>query len=542
MDDYLSMTMTESNDILRNYKKLLKWGVLLVAIAIYANTANHEMALDDYSVIETHTHVQNGIDGIGEILTTNYRHGNNAFNDGLYRPLSLVSFALEKEFFDSNTSISHLLNLLIYGFSCFFLFLALEKLLHHKALIIPLSAALLFVCHPLHTEIVSNIKGRDELLAFLGFTLCLFYLIKTIDSNKLIHYVCSILFFVLALFSKESAVTYALAIPVLLLLKKEVTLIKAFSQFLLLIPFALGFIALRYLIINGMSNPIDSGNFGLLNNPIAASADTSLKWGSTFALQVTFLQKTFFPLELIHDYSYHQLPLVRLISTQSILGILILLGLIISSIIAVIKRNVFGIIAAFYLIAILVASQIFATIGIQFAERMLFLAVLAFALLLPLSIEKLLTKSKVLLSSKNQKTIAYIMLGIGVLFSLKTFDRNKAWKNNLSLYQADITSGSNSARVNYNLGTELNEQAQVSQNTAQKKQYLDLSIQYLSKAIDIYPEYLDAYNNLGLAYKNARRYSKSHHAFLNGIKKDPNYSKYYFNLATVYYAEKNIKR
>ncbi len=35
-------------------------------------------------------------------------------------------------------------------------------------------AALIFAVHPVHTEVVANIKGRDELLAGIFFLLSLF--------------------------------------------------------------------------------------------------------------------------------------------------------------------------------------------------------------------------------------------------------------------------------------------------------------------------------------------------------------------------------
>lgn len=518
----------------------LKWIVFTIAFLLYLNTINHQMALDDYSVIVTHSHVQNGLEGISEILTTNYRNGNGGFNDGLYRPLSLVTFALEKEFFDSNTTISHLINVLLYAFACMYLFMGLAKVLSKQSKLIVLLIVVIFISHPLHTEVVANIKGRDELLAFFGFTLALNFLYKYLSNNKIANLTATVGFFILALFSKESAVTYSIILPLILLLNNNIKWKQLLKPTLTLVALASGFILLRHHIISSMPNSIDPGNFGLLNNPIAAETNSSLKWGSIFSLQVLFLQKLFFPFQLIHDYSFSQIVLVKLTSVKSILGIVILSGGIAATVYGVLKRNTLGIIAAIYFCTIALSSQIAITIGVQFAERMLFLSVLAFAFAMVFLL-KLAFQKMNLTSEKTHNYLTLTVACVCLLFSFKTISRNSAWENNLSLYEADITNGINSARINYNLGTELMEQASTINNAQLKSNTLERSFTFLENAISIYPEYYDAYNNLGLAYKIAQNYSNSIATFKKGISINPNYNKYYFNLGTVYIAHKKYR-
>lgn len=531
-----------SIDLLNPYRKSLKWIVLALSFLVYANTLKHEMALDDYSIIVNHSHVQNGWEGINKILTTNYRNGQDGFNDGLYRPLSLVSFAIEKELFDNNTSIAHFINCLLYAFSCLLLWLSLSKLLRAFPLIIPLAATLLFCLHPIHTEVVANIKGRDELFAFLGFSLSLYFILKYLSSVKLTFIFASIPAFLFALFSKESAVSYVVLIPTLLLLDKEISLKRTLSIAVGLLPLALGFYFLRSYIIESMPNAVDPGNFGLLNNPISATTDASLKWGSTFALQLTFLHQLFVPIHLLHDYSFEQLPLQKMNSIQALVGLFILIGLITSSIWGVLKRNALGLIAAFYLGSIAVASQLFVTIGVQFAERMLFNSVLAFALFAAIGTYSIYKKKVDFLPKKKQVHLAVLFGFVAVLYSFKTFDRNQDWKNNLSLYSADIERGHKSARINYNYGTELNEQAQNQQINGEKNKLAEQAIIYLSRAINIYPDYKDAYNNLGLTYKIKGDYKNAVAVFKACIERDPNYSKAFYNLATSLAADQQYEQ
>ncbi|KAB1065691.1 tetratricopeptide repeat protein [Salibacter halophilus] len=536
------MKPSQSTDLLFFLKPHLIWIIPVFAGLLYVNTLNHQFALDDYSVIVNHSYVQDGIDGIGDILTTNYRHGQGGFNDGLYRPLSLVSFALEKAFFGMNPKVSHFLNLLFYALGGLFLFRALRFIFRSYPLIIPVGIALIFLAHPLHTEVVANVKGRDELFAFFGFALCQFSFSKQIEKRSINYLVLGIVAFLFALFSKESAVTYSFIIPLLMFLHPKVSLKKTLPFLMILLPLSLIFMFWRNHIIDSMPNPVDEGNFNLLNNPIAATADSSLRWGSTFHLQLIYLKKLIFPFELIHDYSYNQIPLVKMTSWQGILGLLVLLSLVAASVWGLIKKNILGICAAIYLSSILVASQIAMPIGVQFAERLLFLAVLPFSIAVVMVLHRLITKSKNQFSVKDQKKLAVVSLVVCVVFSFKTIGRNQDWKNNLTLYGADVEKASQSARANYNYGTELQGQAFLLSDEQQMQQTLRESEKYLKKAIEIYPDYIDAYNNLGMTLKGLRNYSEAADVYRECIQLDPGYSKGYYNLGAVYFDSEQYEK
>ena len=535
------MKAAPQKDILAPYSNYLKGIVFALVFLVYANTLNHQFALDDYSIIINHSYVQNGIDGISDILQTNYRHGQGGFNDGLYRPLSLITFALEKSFFNSDPSIGHLINVLLYAIACCLLFSALRKLFSKAPLIVPLGIVLLFALHPLHTEVVANIKGRDEVLAFLGFSASLLLAIRYLQSAKTSTALFALLAFLLALFSKESAVTYALIIPAMMAMDTSIDKKSLFKIGGILGGFSLAFAGLRYSIVNSMERAVDPGNFGLLNNPIAASSDPMFKWGGIFEMQWFFFQKLLFPFQLLHDYSYNQIPLIKLTSVKAILGIIILLGLTYLTSLLIKKRNRWSIIALIYLGSIAVISQILVTVGIQFAERMLFLAVLPFSILIVLGIKHLLQKKNGNFSIPHQKILALLVILLGGIYGFKTIDRNAEWENNFTLFGADVKKGSNSARVNYNYGSELNEQAMKTANPNQKNRLFTEAAEYLQRAIQIYPDYQDAYNNLGLAFKELGQYDKSILAHRKNLEKHPDYTKGYFNLGTTYYAKKDYR-
>lgn len=535
------MKVTSESGFLSNYNSSFKWVVFIFSFLLYINTINHGLALDDYTILVNNDHVQAGFDGIDEILSTNYHNGFGGFNAGLYRPMSPLSFAIEKELFNNHTQIAHLINILIYSCCGLLLFLCLQRLLIAYPPIIALFVSLLFMAHPLHTEVVANIKGRDELFAFIGFLITLYSLIHYLKDKQKRYLLIGLIAYLFALFSKESAVTFSIAIPVLLFFHPKIkwkTLIPITGTLLFL---AIAFMALRMYIISSMPNAVDTGNFGLLNNPIAATDDFLLRYGTAFRLQLLYLQKLIFPFPLIHDYSYNLIPLVTLYNPMSLIGLGILITMVVVIVKGVREKNFYAISILLFIVTISVGSQLIITIGTTFAERLLFVPSLSYCLILTYLIYQLFKNSKETTSLKVEKNTVLISLPIIVLYGGLSLVRNADWKNNITLYTADIKAAENSARANYNLGSALMNQAKKIDRPNEKNIILKQSTEYLNQAILIYPKYLDAYNNLGVVYKMMNQPAKAIKVLEANIKNDPEYSKNYYNLATAYAANKEFK-
>ena len=141
----------------------------ILSFCVYANTLQNDYALDDWPIVQYNQIVNKGLSGIPEILVTPYWYGNlkNLAEIDEYRPLSLVSFAIEYQLFPGNPLPAHLINVLLFAFCVVLLFKALNHLLSEKSPTMAFITALLFSLHPIHTEVVANIKSRDELLCFL---------------------------------------------------------------------------------------------------------------------------------------------------------------------------------------------------------------------------------------------------------------------------------------------------------------------------------------------------------------------------------------
>ena len=98
--------------------KLTLWGsaTLLAALAIilYAGSYNHDFAYDDLAVIKENRFVLQGFGGINDILSTQYFEGYDPnTNARAYRPVSLIMYAIEQEYFGLNPQVHHLVNIIM---------------------------------------------------------------------------------------------------------------------------------------------------------------------------------------------------------------------------------------------------------------------------------------------------------------------------------------------------------------------------------------------------------------------------------------------
>ena len=210
------------NEMISN-KKYVYFTIFLLTFLLYGNTILNEYALDDAIVITENTFTKQGFKGIDELFSHDSFRGffgkdKKLVAGGRYRPLSLVTFAIEYSIFGLNPHVSHFLNILLYAFTCLVLYKLLILLLHRnrrikKPYVIALLSTLIFIAHPVHTEAVANIKGRDEIMVLLFSLLTVLWTYHYIENHKFKFLLAVIFFFTLALFSKENGITFLGIIP-----------------------------------------------------------------------------------------------------------------------------------------------------------------------------------------------------------------------------------------------------------------------------------------------------------------------------------------
>lgn len=487
--------------------------LVLLALGLNFNTLFNEYAMDDLVVLKENTLVQQGLAGIPDLLTKDSFYGvqqtNVDLSGGRYRPLALASFALEHELFGNNPFVGHLVNLLLFALLTALLFLVLERHLFkdlnpHLAFF----TCLLFVVHPIHTEVIANIKSRDELLATLFLLLSSLSLLRyrLKKSPKLIT--ASLLFFLLALLARESAVPFLGIVP----LVSYFFFNESFKKSLVNAwPFALVF--LFYLGIRLSIQSVNTGSGeNILNHPFLYAST-----GEAFATKVFILCKyiglLFFPFPLSCDYGYSQIPYVQLLSLEFMVSGLVLAVLIGYALYAFKKRTLLSFSILFFFLTIFLFSNFVIDIGAPLAERLLFQPSLAFCIVAASSCLALPSRFKIPTSA--------LFLLLLIAFGTKTVLRNREWKNNYTLYSADVEAAPNSVRTNMYAAAQHIVRGSTEKDPTTKAEHFRKAVFFDERAISMYSHYPSLYEDLGVAYYSLGNYLKAADAWLTAFNLKP---------------------
>ena len=185
---------------------------------IYANTIPNDYGMDDYLVTNHNKLIEKGVSGLYEIFTTNYISENGVNLD--YRPLVKASYAVEYSMFGWNPHISHLLNILLYALACCLILKVLLQLFGRKYFSVLFLGTLLYAAHPMHTEVIASLKGRDEILVQTFIFLSALFFLKHADSKSNKHFAAGIVFFLFSLLSKISGIPFIVLIPLMIYIRK----------------------------------------------------------------------------------------------------------------------------------------------------------------------------------------------------------------------------------------------------------------------------------------------------------------------------------
>lgn len=341
-----------------------KWGIpallILVVAIVYANSFPGTFILDDLLIVKKNSLVQHP--DLALIFRSDYWHGYE--NSGLFRPLTILSLALNRLLLGEAPFGFHLVNVLLHAAVTVLLWRAL--LVWDLPRLAAVIAALLFAVHPIHADVVNIVVGRSELLVAL-FVLIGFILARRQDLGAGIL-VC--LCFLLALLSKEHAVTFLALLP-------------------LCDAFAAGSARVwreRWLLYAGLVAVCAFWllwrTFGVINPlppvPLTeAAAPLAYVAGSTRVLtalhhQWLYLGKMVLPIDLQSVYSVVDLPgFIR--SLRSPLGLLLVSGTL--ALLGLLawgwrRQQPLALFGVLYLVAFLPTSNLLFPIGVTVAERL----------------------------------------------------------------------------------------------------------------------------------------------------------------------------
>jgi len=521
--------------------------IFTVGFLLYANTIHHGYVLDDTGAIEQNLNVQKGLAGIPEIMKMDLWQ----FSDvklGYYRPLSLITFAIEWEYFGKAPHVSHFNNVWLFALSGVFLFLTLGLIFNKYNKWLALIVTLLFVAHPIHTEVVANIKSRDEILSFLNLMIVLFCTVKQIQTGKWLLIVPVFIFAYLGMLSKETALTGLLLVPFLYFLLSGKTIVQSILISLPILIAVVLFFTQKKMALGTLeaSIPID-----IINYPyVPPHVGPSIKFSMAFYFLSYGIQLMTFPINLRYDYSYNQVPAVGFGNLYAFIGLILAISLVYFAIKYFFKRDIKSVPLSIFLVSILPGLGFTVFRGGIFAERFLFTALLGFVLFVFILANDFI-KSKNwgelnLGFSKNHLVFSGIFALILGLYSFKTIDRNKVWADNYILFSTDLKTGQNSAQNQRHFAEQSLVKAMETKDSVAKEKYLKQSLKAFDISLKMHPKFAESYLKVAVIYQLFL--NKPDSAIINykkAIDCEPTAklrSEAYFNLGTVYQNNKgNLK-
>lgn len=481
-------------------KNRLYLGLLLgMVVCAYANSVRDGFTLDDLQLYIVHN-AQVTEPSLKKLFTP---HASMK----VFRPVTFGTFALDWKTGGGRPWIFHAVNLALHAAVVALLYLLLKAVLQElpDAQAVAFAAAMLFAAHPIHTEAVTSIVGRAELLA-AGFLLAA-WILHLMDRE-----VFALLCFALALLSKESAVIF---LPLAILGDYVRGQWKATRRYLELAGVTLVYLGLLWKIEGGHLGRAD---VPLLDNPLAA---LSPGWRILNALGVAwkYVALQIYPAKLSCDYSFNAIP-VDSDWRHALPAGIAALAVVAGWIWAMWKRHCgIALAGGIYLIGFTVTANILMPIGTIMGERLAYLPSAGLCLLIALAWNWL---------RNRQRQIAVGVLVILVLvLGARTVLRNRDWKDNLTLFSADVQSVPGSAKIHEGLGAAYLEAGQ-----------FDLALQEMQKALQIYPDFPEAMESYGLLQSWKGNYQAAgpmmERAFYMVTRDNPHYDDMAVNLAALY--------
>lgn len=523
---------------------------LVLIFLFYGNSLKNKYSLDDDYITVTNFPVKgqpytpnnklikDGFKSIPKIWLSRYAHDSESSFD--YRPVVTTSFAIEYAVFGQNPFISHLINILLYFAVIVLLFEVLNILFQNDKdkTIIAFITSLLFLIHPLHTEVVDSLKCRDELLATLFSLIALKHAFSFVSKPNFKDGILITLFLFLAFFSKLSAVLIMTAIPLMLFFYKK-------SLYKKTILITLGLFVLYHLFQRFMTlmpeeelvrvfyrfeNPLFTENFSFLDKLFIGI--------KTFGF---YIQMLLFPYPLRFYYGSNMFDF-----SNSINGYFIVAIVFVSLCFFYFwKTKNKDFLFAFILLGLLMFPflNIFTPVAGILGERLMFIPSIAFCILLAIVIKPLFRNFNYTNPSQFiSKPLSYLSIII-LIAMVYTINRNTNWYNKLSLFESDIPHLTKSSKANSLIANEYFEMIR-DQNFKENPQILiQKCIQHYSRAVTNDSSFFSAYNNAGVIYYSyLKDYTRAKRLFTLGIRHKPLYSQAYENLGNCYKQEKNVAK
>ncbi len=386
-----------------------------VACLVFVNATANEWAVDDTPLIDENPAAQSLGAALRATFLPYWPATPTEPSAGLYRPLVVVSYAIDWVVSGGRAGWFHLTNILLHGVASALVVLVAAMWLPPLG---ALAAGLVFAIHPVHVEAVANVVGRAEIMAGLGLLAAVLaarkYRRAEAPSHARLWLVATLGAVLFALLSKENAVVGIVFLALDHVLDPEQPRRPMGELYVTVAILTLGWFFVWRGVAGSYVTATTAANFRGL---------TAMGRLSTMLpVQLDVIRLLSWPLQLSHDYNPLVVPQRTEFGGLAFLGVLSA-GACLALGVACLKRApviAFGILAGAASYA--PTSNLIFGSGIALAERSLYLAALAPAL----SIGWLLVWSQRL---RERRVAMLAAAALAVVYAGRTVTRTPFWKD-----------------------------------------------------------------------------------------------------------------
>ncbi|HOK39909.1 MAG TPA: tetratricopeptide repeat protein [bacterium] len=482
-------------------KRFIYLFIIFISIFSYLNSIKGNFVLDDEELIVNNPYIKN-FKYIKKIFVSDFFNAARSKEGeiGYYRPIVTLSYLIDFYFWKLNPFGFHITNIILHLLNSFLIFYFIFILFKNENF--AFVSAFIFALHPIHTENVSWISGRTDLIVSIFFFLSLIFYIIARNKNSLFYLIFSFLFFLFALLSKEIAYILPLVIFFIeyyIFSNKK----NSLYYFLFFLLFLFIFLFFRFIFVKNIS----SFNFyyAFINF-------------QTFIIKALplYLLKLIFPFNLnIHiPINLLQINFLNFALFIIIFFIIILLFLLLKKF----SNKIFMFAYLFFLFSLLPVSNIInislaPDLDFTFAERFLYIPSFAFAIFI----------AHFLLSFLSKKIFYFFILIIFITFSFTIYHRNLDWQNEEQLIHKALKISPDSPLLYNKLGS-----------IYLSKNKYDEAFNYFEKAFKLNPNYVGINNNLGHLLLKNKQYDKALFFFNRELNLNPNNAEVWNNIGNIF--------
>jgi protein O-mannosyl-transferase len=519
--------------------KSIVWIILiaLLGAGLYTHSANYGYSADDGIYSYSNRVTKEGLTNWTDL----FKYGSMNFieidssNSSIYRPLTLLTFSIEREIFgEFKAGNGHIFNLILYFGVLVVVGLVLLELFKKRELPywIALIVLLLYAVHPIHTEVVASVKSRDTLIAsFFAFSSILIW-IKGKGNPGILRLIFTLILFFLSLISKEETLTllaFVFCISYFFDKKNLINSIK--TTFPFLAPVIL-YMLIRAIILDPASTIHSS-----MVNSVLYGTSSGEQIATNLYIYWQYIKLLFIPHPLSWDYSFSQISVQTFSNPIVWLSLVFFAGLGYTAYRGFKSRSLFSFGIIFYLASFSIFANLTKglIIGSNLGERFLFIPSLAFSFLVVYGCYVLANYYS---PNKVQLILGVLFVPIILAFSWKTIDRTKVWESNLTLLASGIETSPNSWRTHMYYGVHLRILGdQMRRNSPDSaKMYYQLAVNELDLGYEIIDGKVDVpqfFNPLSEAWIGLGDTTKAMTILRKVVKENPNSSFAFIKLASL---------